>query len=132
MVRPPMDGTVTLMWLKWGNTDYLGARMLLLSGLLIQGSAHRTVPTVLAEAALTKDQRILHKNVATDTSQAEELFSKPSHSYDVRRLNGITIEVFYQSLHITDDLSFEVEGFAPRSDRQFALSNSTPPPRWAD
>jgi HEPN domain-containing protein len=81
-----------------------------------------TIPMVLDEARERQHQIFLAKNVAVDPALADSLFSSPSHSYDIRNHKGNLYQVIYQSLHIQDDLVFEVEGFMPLNDQQFVVA----------
>jgi HEPN domain-containing protein len=82
----------------------------------------KIIPTVLEQAAATQDSRYLHGNVAVDPSKTAQLFADPSHSYDLRNVNGQVLEVYYQSHSQQDDLVFDLQGFFPKSDRDFELA----------
>jgi len=77
---------------------------------------------VLDEARMQRHEVFLAKNVAVDPAQSALLFSNPSHSCDIRNHKGNLYQVTYQSLHIKDDLVFELEGFVPQNDLQFTVA----------
>jgi HEPN domain-containing protein len=82
----------------------------------------KTIPMVLDEARMQQHEVFLAKNVAVDPARSALLFSNPSHSYEIRNHKGNLYQVPYQSLHIKDDLVFEVEGFVPQNDLQFTVA----------
>lgn len=80
------------------------------------------LPTIFEQATATQDQRYLHRNVALDPSQTTQLFTSPSHSYDLRNIKGQILEAVYQSHSQNDDLIFDMEGLFQKSDKEFVVA----------
>jgi HEPN domain-containing protein len=77
----------------------------------------KSIPMILDRAVKTNDTHFLTKNVAIDPSQAKELFSETSNSYEIRRHKGKLVEASYQTTNVSDDRIFK-DGLVPRRKRK--------------
>jgi HEPN domain-containing protein len=98
------DAEKTLMWLRWADTDYLAARLILLAGLLVQGAAlsdtaiekylkslfsHRRLPIPRTHRVSELYERI-KKETGTDLIVNESYLRLLEKAYSLRYPDEVT------------------------------------------
>jgi HEPN domain-containing protein len=89
---------------------------------IVRADRNEKVLLILERATQNNDASVLIKNVVLDPSLGPQLFSNPSHSYDLRRHKGQIYETNYVTEMVSDGPDYEIEGFAVVSDNQFEVA----------
>jgi HEPN domain-containing protein len=78
---------------------------------IYESGTDKKVDTFLQVAIKENDLGILRNNAGIDPGIAEQLFSQPSQSRDLRVYRGKILENLYTSARVKDEPNFEIEGF---------------------
>jgi HEPN domain-containing protein len=89
---------------------------------IVRADRDEKILLIMERAMQNNEASILIKNISLDPSLGPQLFSNPSHSYDLRRHKGQIYETNYVTKMVIDGSNFEIEGFAVVSDSQFEVA----------